>query len=123
MADDTFFGWRISPLTRRRLHNFRANRRGFWSLWIFLVLFGVSLFAEVIANDRPLTGGGGELVRLVVGARLRGALGEPRHACMVTHEGRRIADPGREWAGAGGASGPRHRSVCRRARTRATGGT
>lgn len=54
MADDTFFGWRISPLTRRRLHNFRANRRGFWSLWIFLVLFGVSLFAEVIANDRPL---------------------------------------------------------------------
>jgi microcin C transport system permease protein len=46
--------WRISPLTRRRLHNFRANRRGFWSLWIFLVLFVLSLFADVIANDRPL---------------------------------------------------------------------
>jgi len=46
--------WRISPLTRRRLHNFRANRRGFWSLWIFLTLFGLSLFANVIANDRPL---------------------------------------------------------------------
>jgi microcin C transport system permease protein len=46
--------WRISPLTRRRLHNFRANRRGFWSLWIFLVLFVFSLFADVIANDRPL---------------------------------------------------------------------
>jgi microcin C transport system permease protein len=45
---------RLSPLTRRRLHNFRANRRGFWSLWIFLGLFGVSLLAEVIANDRPL---------------------------------------------------------------------
>jgi len=45
---------RLSPLTRRRLHNFRANRRGFWSLWIFLVLFIVSLFAEFIANDRPL---------------------------------------------------------------------
>jgi microcin C transport system permease protein len=45
---------RISPLTRRRLHNFRSNRRGFWSLWIFLVLFVFSLFADVVANDRPL---------------------------------------------------------------------
>jgi microcin C transport system permease protein len=44
----------FSPLTRRRLANFRANGRGFWSLWIFLVLFLVSLFAEFIANDRPL---------------------------------------------------------------------
>ena len=42
------------PLTRRRLQNFRANRRGVWSLWIFLALFGLSLGAEVIANDRPL---------------------------------------------------------------------
>jgi microcin C transport system permease protein len=48
------FGRRLSPLTRRRIHNFRANRRGYWSLWVFLVLFGVSLFAELIANDRPL---------------------------------------------------------------------
>ena len=47
-------GWRLSPLTRRRLQNFRANRRGFWALWIFLALFGVSLGAEVVANDRPL---------------------------------------------------------------------
>ncbi len=50
---DTFLGKRISPLTRRRLHNFRANRRGFWSLWIFLVIFAVSLFAEFVANDKP----------------------------------------------------------------------
>ncbi len=47
-------GRRPSPLTRRRLQNFRANRRGVWSLWIFLALFGLSLGAEVIANDRPL---------------------------------------------------------------------
>jgi len=47
-------GFRISPITRRRLRNFRANRRGFWSLWIFLVLFVISLFAEFIANDKPL---------------------------------------------------------------------
>ena len=47
-------GRRLTPLTRRRLENFRANRRGFWSLWIFLILFFVSLFAEFIANDRPL---------------------------------------------------------------------
>jgi microcin C transport system permease protein len=45
---------RLSPLNRRRLANFKANRRGFWSLWIFLALFGLSLFAEIIANDRPI---------------------------------------------------------------------
>ncbi|HZB92308.1 MAG TPA: ABC transporter permease [Stellaceae bacterium] len=51
---DRVLGIRVSPLTRRRFANFRANRRGFWSLWIFLVLFVVSLFAEFIANDRPI---------------------------------------------------------------------
>jgi len=50
----TFFGRPITPLTRRRLDNFRANKRGFWSLWLFLVIFGVTLFAEFVANDRPL---------------------------------------------------------------------
>ena len=45
---------RLTPLNRRRLGNFQRNRRGLWSFWIFLVLFGVSLFAEVVANDRPL---------------------------------------------------------------------
>ncbi len=44
----------LSPVTRRRLALFRRNRRGFWSLWIFLVLFLATLFAEFIANDRPL---------------------------------------------------------------------
>src|SRR3954462_13719181 len=53
-AGDVFLGRRVSPLTRRRLDNFRANKRGFWSLWIFLALFIASLFAEFIANDRPL---------------------------------------------------------------------
>ncbi len=51
---DRFLGWPISPLTRRRLDAFCANRRGFWSLWIFLALFVTSLFAEFIANDRPI---------------------------------------------------------------------
>lgn len=45
---------RMSPLNQRRLANFRANRRGFWSLWIFLTLFVLSLCAELIANERPL---------------------------------------------------------------------
>jgi microcin C transport system permease protein len=45
---------RLSPLNRRRWQNFKANRRGYWSLWIFLILFFISLFAELIANDRPL---------------------------------------------------------------------
>jgi microcin C transport system permease protein len=43
----------LSPLNRRRWDNFKTNRRGHVSLWIFLVLFIVSLFAEFIANDRP----------------------------------------------------------------------
>ncbi|ACL59025.1 ABC transporter permease [Methylobacterium nodulans] len=45
---------RLSPLNRRRLANFRANRRGSWSFLIFVVLFVVSLFADFIANDRPI---------------------------------------------------------------------
>jgi len=44
----------LSPINRRRLANFKAHRRGYWSFWIFIVLFGLSLFAEFIANDRPL---------------------------------------------------------------------
>jgi microcin C transport system permease protein len=44
----------LSHVTRRRFAIFRANRRGWWSLWVFVVLFGLSLFAEFIANDQPL---------------------------------------------------------------------
>jgi microcin C transport system permease protein len=52
---DRLFGLMpITPLTRRRIDNFCANRRGFWSLWIFLILFVLSLFAEFIANDKPV---------------------------------------------------------------------
>jgi microcin C transport system permease protein len=43
-----------SPLNRRRWDNFRANRRGYWAFWIFMVLFIASLLANVIANDKPL---------------------------------------------------------------------
>ncbi len=51
---DRFLGMRITPMTRRRLHNFRANKRGFYSLWILTGLFLITFFAEFIANDRPL---------------------------------------------------------------------
>ncbi|QCK85861.1 ABC transporter permease [Phreatobacter aquaticus] len=44
----------LSPLNQRRLSNFRANRRGFWSFRLFMLLFVVTLFAELLANDRPL---------------------------------------------------------------------
>jgi microcin C transport system permease protein len=44
----------LSPLNRRRLANFRRNRLGFWSFAIFATLFFLSLFAEFIANDRPI---------------------------------------------------------------------
>jgi microcin C transport system permease protein len=43
----------MSPLNQRRWRNFKSNRRGYWSFWIFSFLFLISLFAELIANDRP----------------------------------------------------------------------
>lgn len=44
---------RLSPLNQRRWRNFRANKRGYWSLWIFLAVFFVTLGAEFVANDKP----------------------------------------------------------------------
>ena len=43
----------VSPINARRWRSFKANRRGYYSFWIFLVLFVISLFAEFIANDKP----------------------------------------------------------------------
>ena len=44
----------FSPLTLRRISQFKANRRGYWSLWIFGILFLIVIFAEFLANDKPL---------------------------------------------------------------------
>ncbi|MGI3163829.1 ABC transporter permease [Pseudooceanicola sp. 200-1SW] len=44
----------LSPLNQRRWRSFRRNRRAFWSLILFAILFGASLFAEFIANDKPI---------------------------------------------------------------------
>jgi microcin C transport system permease protein len=44
----------LSPINQRRWENFKANRRGYVSFWLFLILFFISLFAEFIANDKPL---------------------------------------------------------------------
>ncbi len=44
----------LSPLNQRRWKNFTSNRRAYWSLWIFAVLYGLSLCAELLANDRPV---------------------------------------------------------------------
>ena len=44
----------MSPITKRRIKYFRSNKRGLWSLWIFIFLFFISLIAEIIANDKPL---------------------------------------------------------------------
>lgn len=46
--------FKLGELNRRRWDNFKRNGRGFWSLWIFLVLFVLSLFAEIVANDKPI---------------------------------------------------------------------
>ena len=51
---DRFLGFAIAPLTRRRIESFKANRRGFWSLILFLMVFAASLSAELIANDKPI---------------------------------------------------------------------
>ena len=45
---------KLSPLNKRRLQNFKSNKRGFYSFWIFSFLFIVSIFADFIANDKPL---------------------------------------------------------------------
>ncbi|NEX46024.1 ABC transporter permease [Pseudotabrizicola algicola] len=44
----------LSPLNQRRWRNFRANRRAYWSLILFSILYGISLCAELVANDKPL---------------------------------------------------------------------
>ncbi|WP_437883379.1 ABC transporter permease [Pseudomonas sp. LRF_L74] len=44
----------LSPLNQRRFARFKAHKRGWWSLWLFLILFVLSLGAELIANDKPL---------------------------------------------------------------------
>ncbi len=49
-----FLFWKLTPLGERRWAVFKRNRRGYWSLWVFGVLFVLSLFAEFIANERPL---------------------------------------------------------------------
>ena len=48
------FGVRLGEVGRRRLRNFKANRRGYASLWIFAALFLGTLLAEFVANDKPL---------------------------------------------------------------------
>ena len=45
---------RMTPLNQRRWQLFRQNKRGFWSFWLFMVLFLISVFAPFIANDRPV---------------------------------------------------------------------
>lgn len=54
MEEGRLLGMRVTPLNARRIENFKANRRGYWSLWIFIAVFFVTLFAEFLANDKPL---------------------------------------------------------------------
>ncbi len=51
---DRILGIAVTPINRRRWENFKRNRRGFWSAWLFLALFLLSLFAELLANDKPI---------------------------------------------------------------------
>ena len=44
----------MTPITQRRIQQFKSNKRGFWSLWIFMVLFIICLSAEFVANDKPI---------------------------------------------------------------------
>src|SRR5690349_14866125 len=46
--------FKLSGLNLRRWHLFKANRRGYWSFWIFLFFFAISVFAPLLANDRPV---------------------------------------------------------------------
>ena len=85
----------LSPINQRRLANFRANRRGYYSFWIFVVLFVLSLFAEFIANDKPILASyKGELPLLLQNTSIRSAhrraLGSDMDGCgrkMHAHRG------------------------------------
>ena len=44
----------LSPVNRARWLRFKANRRAWWSLWIFTVVFALSLVSELVANEKPL---------------------------------------------------------------------
>jgi microcin C transport system permease protein len=44
---------KVPTINRRRWENFKRHRRGYWSMWIFMILFVLSLFAELIANNKP----------------------------------------------------------------------
>jgi microcin C transport system permease protein len=44
----------LTPINKRRWANFKANRRGYWALWAFLTIFGLSLLAPILANDKPM---------------------------------------------------------------------
>ena len=45
---------KLSPLNKRRIINFKSNKRGLYSFWIFTFLFVVSIFADFVANEKPL---------------------------------------------------------------------
>lgn len=45
---------KLNPINQRRWTNFKANKRGYYSLWVFMMLFLLSLFAELISNDKPI---------------------------------------------------------------------
>ena len=44
----------MSEISKKRWHRFKANRRSYYSLWTFCLLFTLCLFSEFIANDKPL---------------------------------------------------------------------
>ncbi len=54
LRQPTFLGLSVTPLTRRRIDSFKGNKRGYWSLWLFLALFLITLLAEIVANEKPI---------------------------------------------------------------------
>lgn len=54
MISKKSFHKKLSPLNQRRIQNFKANKRGYYSFWLFLCLLIITLPAEFIANDKPL---------------------------------------------------------------------
>jgi microcin C transport system permease protein len=54
MARERLFGMTLTPQTQRRIQAFTANKRAFYSFYVFVTVFIITLFAEFIANDKPL---------------------------------------------------------------------
>ena len=96
---------RLSPLTRRRLYLFRHNRRAWWSLWIFVLLFILALCAEFIAGEESVTQ---DIQPFMAAMRAEGRLGDEMYLTQFAFEEAKHVQVFRMWLDAVGITEDLH---------------